>query len=313
MSVRDHDHRSRRAAIAAASVLVVACGWKSADPGQVSDSGMDESSESSAADEPEEPTPPERDADAEAGDGDGDGGPPDNSGFIQPPDGGGMTYECDLWAQDCPAGEKCNVWANDGGGAWNATKCVPIDPDADEAGEPCTVVDNGVSGLDSCVLGAMCWDVDPGTNEGVCVAFCVGPAANPTCADPSMMCNNGREFALCLPSCCPLLQDCHEGEACYPVNDTFWCVPDAGGEQGEFGDECEFLNVCDPGLFCANPDSVPGCHSAIGCCSQFCYLADPNASASCAGADGGQECVPWFEDGQAPPGEEDLGACVIPS
>ena len=56
-------------------------------------------------------------------------------------------------------------WANDGGGAWNATKCEEIPPEPDGVGEPCTVEISGTSGVDTCVLGAMCWDVDPETNE----------------------------------------------------------------------------------------------------------------------------------------------------
>ncbi|MEX1364969.1 MAG: hypothetical protein AB1Z98_17710, partial [Nannocystaceae bacterium] len=32
--------------------------------------------------------------------------------------------QCSLFAQDCPDGEKCMPWANDGGDAWNATICV---------------------------------------------------------------------------------------------------------------------------------------------------------------------------------------------
>lgn len=255
----------------------------------------------------------EREPSAEAGDGEGDdGSPPDSVGFIIDPDGGGVSFECDLWAQDCPAGEKCNMWANDGGNSWNATKCVPIAPEPDDPGEPCTVLENGVSGVDSCVLGAICWNVDPDTNAGVCVAFCIGSEANPTCPDPTQHCT-GRDFMLCLTSCCPLLQDCAEGEACYPDNHTFECVADAGGEQGAFGDSCEYLNVCDPGLFCAAPDTVPDCEGSSGCCTPFCDLSDPSATENCPGADGGQECVAWFEEGQAPPGEENVGACFIPA
>ena len=49
------------------------------------------------------------------------------AGFIYgAPDGGGISFECDLFEQDCPPGEKCMPWANDGGGAWNATRCSPV-------------------------------------------------------------------------------------------------------------------------------------------------------------------------------------------
>jgi hypothetical protein len=48
-----------------------------------------------------------------------------SAGFIVDPDGGGPSIECDQWAQDCPPGEKCMPWANDGGSSWNATRCFP--------------------------------------------------------------------------------------------------------------------------------------------------------------------------------------------
>ena len=218
----------------------------------------------------------------------------------------GEDHRCDLWAQDCPAGTKCMLWANDGGSAWNATKCSPIDPDPDAVGEPCTVVGSGVSGIDSCDLGLMCWDVDPETNEGVCVAHCVGDSSDPKCLEPAHHCV-GRTVQLCLPSCCPVEQDCEEGRACYPAVDTFMCAPDASGESGAFGDPCEFLNVCDPGLFCTAPELVPGCVGS-GCCAPFCDLG----SETCSDFHPDLECVPWFEEGEAPHLYEHTGACVVP-
>jgi hypothetical protein len=236
---------------------------------------------------------------------DDDGG--DHPGFIQPADGGSMNIECDVWAQDCTAGEKCTWWANDGGNAWNATKCVPIVPDPDQPGESCTVMGTGVSGLDSCDLAAMCWNVDPETHLGTCVSFCMGSEANPTCPQPAMHCV-GRTPMLCVPQCCPLEQDCSDGEGCYVANEAFYCIPDAGGDQGAFGDACEFINVCDPGLFCASPDQVLGCAGGIGCCTNFCLLG----SQQCAAEHPGMECLPWFEEDQAPPGFEHTGGCLMP-
>ena len=238
----------------------------------------------------------------------GDEGAPPDAVFIVDPDGGSAHYMCSLWDQDCAPGEKCNIWASDGGNAWNATKCVPIDPDPDAIGDECSVVESGVSGLDSCEIGAVCWNVDGETSLGTCVAYCTGSEANPICEDSTQHCT-GRDFMLCLPSCCPLEQTCHEGEACYPTGDTFECVPDAGGETGAFGDACEFINVCDPGLFCANPEAVPGCQGGSGCCTPYCDTAGD----VCASRHPGMECVPWFEEGHAPAGEEHIGACVMPS
>jgi hypothetical protein len=229
------------------------------------------------------------------------------------PDGGGVTFECDVIAQDCPLGEKCMPWANDGGNAWNATRCSPVAENPGQPGDECTVDGTGVSGVDDCDLGSMCWNVDPETNIGTCVSMCSGDEASPVCEDPGTACVNVNDGAivLCLPSCDPLLQDCPEGQACYGIDDAFSCVPDASGELGLYGDACEFINVCDPGLFCASAEAVPSCTGSLGCCSEFCDLGNEAGNAQCSGAAGGQECVAWSEDPL--PGFEAVGACVIPA
>lgn len=230
--------------------------------------------------------------------------------FLSHPDGGSVSFECSFLTQDCPPGFKCNAWANDGGSSWNATKCVPIAPDPGEVGEPCTVEGDATSGIDTCELGAMCWDVDPKTNEGTCVAYCQGDEANPFCEDPDTTCE-GRDILICLPICCPLEQDCPEGQGCYPVQDDFQCAPDASGDVGAFGDGCEYVNVCDPGMMCLNSESAPPglpCEGSAGCCLPYCQVG----SGSCSDYHPELECMPWFEYGTAPPGFELTGACVIP-
>jgi len=217
-------------------------------------------------------------------------------------------FECDFFQQDCPFGEKCMPWANDGGSQWNALRCSPIVDDPDGVGEACTAEGSGLSGIDSCELGSMCWDVDPVTLEGECVAFCVGSEAAPTCEDPDSSCaiSGDSVLALCFPNCNPLAQDCDAGDACYPINDGFQCAPDASGEVGAPGDECEFINVCDPGSACLPIEHVPGCAGLAGCCSSFCDLTmEP---APCLP---GQECLPWYEEGQAPPKYENVGICGV--
>jgi hypothetical protein len=122
----------------------------------------------------------------------------------------GLPLECDIWQNNCPDGYKCMPWANDGGGSWNALKCSPIDPNPAKPGEPCTVEGNGVSGVDNCEAGAMCWN-----------------------------------------------------------------------------------------------EYVPGCMTD-GCCTPWCDLTDP----SCPGAT--QQCLPWLEQGQAPPEYDTVGICGVP-
>ena len=240
---------------------------------------------------------------------------PDTLGcnFLCPPDV--IIAECDVWDQDCPEGEKCAPWANDGGTSWNSLQCVPIQNDPGQPGDPCTVEGSGVSGHDTCDVASMCWNVDPETNEGVCAAFCQGSESNPVCDDPTTSCviANDGVLILCLPNCDPLLQNCPDGQACYPGDTQFVCVPDASGpDLGAYGDPCEFTNACDPGLLCVGAAAVPECTSAE-CCSEFCDLDAPDPDSECQGQGAGQQCLALFEEGQAPPGAEAYGFCAIPS
>jgi hypothetical protein len=205
-------------------------------------------------------------------------------------------------------------WANDGGSSWNATKCTPVDENPGQVGDGCTVEGSGVSGIDTCDVAMMCYYVDPETNMGTCVAFCGGSMDNPIC-DPGFVCTivNDGVLILCRPECDPILQDCEiPNTACLPANgtDEFTCIIDASGDLGMAGDPCEFINACDPGLFCADATVVPNCQAA-GCCSEFCDLTVPDPNTQCTQA--GQECIPWHEAGMAPPGLEHVGACAIPA
>ncbi|MCX4247247.1 ribulose phosphate epimerase [Paraliomyxa miuraensis] len=238
--------------------------------------------------------------------------------FLVPVDTESATHECDIFAQDCLPGEKCMPWANDGSNSWNATRCSPVADNPGQPGDECTVEGSGVSGIDDCVLASMCWDVDPETNVGTCVAMCAGDEANPICEDPDTSCAIANEgvLVLCLPNCDPLLQACPDGQACYPIQQAWTCAPDASGEGGVYGDPCEFINVCDPGLICLGAAAVPpgeACEGAVGCCTEVCDLDDPAGDAQCSGQAGGQTCQPWYDPMSVPPGYEDVGACAMPA
>ncbi len=246
-----------------------------------------------------------------------DGGSSSGGGtgvFVQEPDGG-TAQECDIWAQDCPTGQKCMPWADDGGGAWNATKCTPVSPNPNQVGDPCTTEGGGTSGADDCDVAAMCWNVDGETGIGTCVDFCTGSPASPECEDPGDVCliTNEGSLILCLPICDPILQNCGTNEGCYLVDGiTITCGPDSSGAGGIYGDPCEFDNSCDPGLYCAPADTVPDCVGAAGCCSQWCDLTTSDPSSVCGGLAGGQECVSYYDPGTAPPGFDHVGLCAIP-
>jgi hypothetical protein len=120
------------------------------------------------------------------------------------------------------------------------------------------------------------------------------------------------DISMCgLTLCDPILQDCAADEGCYPIRKAWGCASDASGAVGAYGDACEFVNACDPGLTCLNVDAVPGCGGAVGCCSEFCELSDPRGDAQCSGVAGGQVCLAWYEAGAAPPGYEDVGVCAV--
>ncbi len=239
----------------------------------------------------------------------GESGEPGETGlnFLPAPDAG-VGVECDLFAQDCPAGQKCAPWANDGGSAWNASKCVEVTGDQGP-GEPCMAEDGGVSGEDDCIKGAMCWDVDAG-GKGTCLALCTGSAEQPVCAEDEWCSISGEGVLnLCFPVCDPLAQDCAGDDLCLPVQDTFVCVFDASGDEGQAFDPCEFVNMCDPGLLCAPSESASECDpQVVGCCLPMCSIS--KMMPPCPG--GGQECVPVFGEGLGPPEFMDVGFCSLP-
>ncbi|MEX1367430.1 MAG: ribulose phosphate epimerase [Nannocystaceae bacterium] len=227
--------------------------------------------------------------------------------FLPPEPDLGELFECDIYEQDCRRGEKCTPWAIDGGNCWTAARCSPVTDDPGQRGDPCLVEGSPFSGVDTCDVGMVCSWVEPTTLEGTCVAMCTGSINAPTCEDPYEICVQTNCRVLCIPWCNPLEQDCFEGQACYPVGETFQCAADASEDMGVAGDPCEYINVCDPGLVCADAELVPGCASATGCCSPYCSIEDPMPPCL-----PGQVCAPYYDVGTAPPGYEAVGLCVLP-
>jgi len=232
---------------------------------------------------------------------------PNGMGFVPPPDVGAGVFECSIWVQDCPTGQKCMPWAKDGGSAWSSTRCSPIVAEPVGIGESCQVEGSGLSGLDDCDLASMCWDVDRETNLGTCVPMCVDGPENPRCEDPNNHCVQaaGAVLNICFPTCNPLLQDCREGLGCYATPDSFICAPTASSNG--INEACEFYSVCAPGLQCIALDGPPCLDDATACCRPFCRLDDEESSCSAV-----EECVPWFDAGDAPARWEDVGFCAFP-
>lgn len=216
------------------------------------------------------------------------------------------SLACNTFTQDCPPGQKCAPYAEGGGTAWNATKCVDVTGEG-APGDPCTAPEGGAAGPDDCALGSFCWDVGE-DNHGTCVLHCMGSDGVPVCP-PGYQCGfGGGALAICLPWCDPLVQDC-PNSICVPNGEGFSCAADDSGEAGQTNDPCEFINSCDPGLACLDPEAASSAcdPQTTGCCQPFCMLPD----GPCPNAD--QQCIPWFDPRDAiPPGYEHVGFCGIP-
>jgi hypothetical protein len=228
--------------------------------------------------------------------------------------------ECDIFTQNCGSGEKCMPRADDGGNAWNVWRCSALASDPMEIGEPCHAEGWAASGIDDCGVGAMCWDVDPKTNEGICAPLCEGSWADLYCSDPDRFCALGEYVLVCLPVCNPLKDDCPAGHDCYLAAGSYlgdWqCFPDASGDMGAYGDPCLGPNECDSGLVCLTAAALPpgdACEGVPGCCTDVCDITNPAGDLQCSGVAGGQICSQLYAEGTEPPGLEHVGICYLPA
>lgn len=144
-------------------------------------------------------------------------------GFIYgAPDGGNTALECDLLANDCPDGEKCSPWANDGGSEWNATRCVPVAREPAGPEEPCMVQGSPVSGFDDCEVGSVCIGVDAMTLMGVCEPMCTEGMDGILCSDTGELCvyTGPAGVPFCYLECDPMAMEpmCPRGEVCVELN-----------------------------------------------------------------------------------------------
>lgn len=212
---------------------------------------------------------------------------------------------CDLYTQTCPDGQRCVPTGEDSSS--DAGRCVPVTGDR-LVGEPCTLVQPGLEGVDDCVAGALCWHVVG--DAGVCVGLCEGAPDMPICASPDAACAMADGLPpLCLGRCDPLLQDCPHDDTCVPGGwgGEFLCEPDASGPSGVAFDPCDAHNQCDKGLLCLTSEVASECDAdASGCCLPYCEVG----SMMCPGAM--QTCQAWYLEGTAPPGFEAVGVCTLP-
>lgn len=194
------------------------------------------------------------------------------------------TSHCDPLVQDCADAEGCYPEGDE-------FACSGPSGEA-QSGDECAVDED-------CATGLFC-DVDQ------CRPFC--DISDPTpCDDPGQACEPWypedsappglEDVGFCADApitlnCDPVLQDCADGDGCYPAaDDTFACQPGAGPAQS--GDACIDNTDCDVGLWCD-----------VDQCAAFCDLSGID---ECLDPD--TECIPWFPERDAPPGLEHVGSC----
>jgi hypothetical protein len=220
--------------------------------------------------------------------------------FILPPD---PPAQCDVWAQDCPPGEKCSA-AGPPPFSTGSIACATIAPDPAQLGEPCQVLVEGHLGPDTCDLGLYCHDVDPVSQKGTCIPLCTGAAVDPSCPIGQVCLNTA--LPLCITACDPLLDVCPAGDTCLWLSHEFGCWPD--GDQPKHGlfEVCEYVDQCEDGLICLATESAAECdNDGIGCCVPLCDLNSP----TCPGV--GQTCKTFYPTDPPPAGLEHLGVCSL--
>lgn len=206
-----------------------------------------------------------------------------------PPGPGGGS--CSLLEQDCSEDQKCMPWDPFGEGIWSATRCSWIADEPGEPGEPCIVEGNALTGIDSCDLGSVCWQVDPKTNDGICHALCAQVEGLLTCEDPAQSCAQlPGDVPLCVHACDPVAPDCEPYQGCQLSggDDTFICRPPPEVPV-PIGEVCDDPGVCAVGSLCAFGLGIDcGNEPGQGCCAEICEVG----AGACS--DPGAACVPWI-------------------
>lgn len=211
-----------------------------------------------------------------------------------PPPGGGTC--------NCPEGEKCMPWANDGGMEWTGIRCSPVANNPGQPGDPCTVEGNQWIGVDDCDVDAMCWVTDHETNQGTCIGFCSWFGSGPCDEDYECQAQPGDlMLPICVPICDPTAPDCPDGMGCFPGGASFTCQP-AAQRRLPVGAPCPDPLLCEAGAMCAfglDCGQGPG----EGCCATVCdtTLPDPCPLPT--------TCTPWFGEAGSPQWDH-VGYCA---
>ncbi|EDM77708.1 putative lipoprotein [Plesiocystis pacifica SIR-1] len=249
-------------------------------------------------------TTPEGEGEADAQSDDADTDDADDTDTIVP-EADEPPEPCDMFAQDCPEGDKCVPEIV--GGQLQQAVCTTVVGDT-PYGEPCSLVEGG-QGYDTCDDASWCFNLIEVEGElvGTCTPFCTGNAEDADCPEGYACQLSAEGPPVCVDICDPLVQDCPGNQACYWTNSHFACVPTTA--KLETGQPCGFINDCDEGSMCLSAEVLNGCSEA-SCCGDYCSLA--GGDGPCQAIDPAYVCEPFFEEGMAPEEWADVGVCVLP-
>jgi len=227
--------------------------------------------------------------------------------------GPGPGEPCDIWAQDCPAGYKCDPHSFDTSSFPFDARCNPLDPYPKNLGEDCEITYPWAG--DNCAEGLMCdwqWYMSHEECEGtcgVCRHYCKGADGDASCpksADHCFVIQTGH-YGVCLEACDPLMHDCLPLDICqahleFLSSDLvyFFCERDRGDPDmpPSEGGQC-FNQECGHGRFCWQ-----------NTCRSLCDLRAPN---TCELKDEGAVCMSFISQGLTPTaGLEHVGFCAVP-
>lgn len=229
-----------------------------------------------------------------------------SSTFPDPTSDNPPQNECDVVAQDCPRGSKCDYFYSVDIGNF-LTECTSLDAAPALEGDTCTRTGNDYIGTDNCDRGLRCY-LQNNVSIGVCLPYCYDTQGESHCPDAKIcksLSATGPSF--CAPWCDPLAGSCANPElSCTLFRDADnWatCLPKDDGPTGDYGAPCDSAS-CGDDLWCM-VGLVPECDDVAYCCSDLCDLNVPN---TCTG-DPARTCAP-LQNPDLPEALAHVGFCA---
>lgn len=214
---------------------------------------------------------------------------------------GATRYGCDVFAQDCGAGQRCTPYAagtSPGSNILNA--CVPAGALALDA---TCMREGGRLGADQCGAGLFCANFGQvSLDTRVCRPLCT-QASHCGAGQVCVALTNAPRAGVCTPSCTLGGADCGAGTTCR--SRTLWDAAPTGAEDvTSFGTSCEPLGAaaagapcmvnadCGASLECSRRSGAeafacrPSCSTSVACpsgftCSAYSGGMNPGGNGAC--------------------------------